>query len=214
MRYTFDQIILLSSVKWIFQWWYLLNIDPYNCSLLIISRTEYNAVQLIIRHACRMEMISIFILTWLYELPNVDKNICLCNRRKTPLYKHSNYVSFLQLMEMYIIYILHNDINFRLYCSKDIFATNNSCDKRLPLPMFCATFISWFGHVSWRRFKIMPLRADSWFAPSQWETALLYNDVSHWLGASLESGLILGLRSANERRRYFVTTSLIGWAQV
>ena len=28
-----------------------------------------------------------------------------------------------------------------------------------------------------------------------------------------ESGLILGLRLANERRRYFVTMSLIGWAQ-
>ena len=27
------------------------------------------------------------------------------------------------------------------------------------------------------------------------------------------TGLILGLRLANERRRYFVTTSLIGWAQ-
>ena len=27
------------------------------------------------------------------------------------------------------------------------------------------------------------------------------------------SGLILGLRPANERRQYFVTTSLIGWAQ-
>ena len=26
-------------------------------------------------------------------------------------------------------------------------------------------------------------------------------------------GLILGLRPANERRRYKVTTSLIGWAQ-
>ena len=25
--------------------------------------------------------------------------------------------------------------------------------------------------------------------------------------------LILGLRPANERRRYFVTTSLIGWVQ-
>ena len=25
--------------------------------------------------------------------------------------------------------------------------------------------------------------------------------------------LILGMRPANERRRYFVTTSLIGWAQ-
>ena len=32
-------------------------------------------------------------------------------------------------------------------------------------------------------------RADSRFAPSQWETALLCNDVSHWLGASLESVL-------------------------
>ena len=27
------------------------------------------------------------------------------------------------------------------------------------------------------------------------------------------SGLILGLHPANERRRYFVTASLIGWAQ-
>ena len=32
-------------------------------------------------------------------------------------------------------------------------------------------------------------RADSRFAPSQWETALLCNDVSHWLGANLESVL-------------------------
>ena len=35
------------------------------------------------------------------------------------------------------------------------------------------------------------LKADSRFAPSQWETALLCNDVSHWLGASLESALLL-----------------------
>ena len=32
-------------------------------------------------------------------------------------------------------------------------------------------------------------RADSRFVPSQWETALHCNDVSHWLGASLESAL-------------------------
>ena len=37
--------------------------------------------------------------------------------------------------------------------------------------------------------KIIP-RADSRFAPSQWETALPCNGVSHWLGASLESALI------------------------
>ena len=29
-------------------------------------------------------------------------------------------------------------------------------------------------------------KADSRFAPCQWETVLLCNDVSHWLGASLE----------------------------
>ena len=34
-------------------------------------------------------------------------------------------------------------------------------------------------------------KAGSRFAPSQWETALPCNDVSHWLGASLESALIL-----------------------
>ena len=32
-------------------------------------------------------------------------------------------------------------------------------------------------------------RADSRFAPSQWETALLYNDFSHWLVENLESVL-------------------------
>ena len=33
-------------------------------------------------------------------------------------------------------------------------------------------------------------RADSRFAPSQWETVLLSNDVSHWLGANIDSALI------------------------
>ena len=31
--------------------------------------------------------------------------------------------------------------------------------------------------------------ADFWFTPSQWETVLLCNDISHWLGASLALGL-------------------------
>ena len=39
------------------------------------------------------------------------------------------------------------------------------------------------------RRSFMRNRADSRFAPSQWETALLCNGVSHWLGASLESAL-------------------------
>ena len=35
------------------------------------------------------------------------------------------------------------------------------------------------------------IRADSRFAPSQWETALLCNDVSYWLGVNLESTLYI-----------------------
>ena len=34
-------------------------------------------------------------------------------------------------------------------------------------------------------------RADSRLAPSQWETLLLCNDISHWLGANLELALSL-----------------------
>ena len=36
---------------------------------------------------------------------------------------------------------------------------------------------------------MLQYRADSRFAPNQWETVLLCNDVSHWLGAGLESAL-------------------------
>ena len=35
----------------------------------------------------------------------------------------------------------------------------------------------------------MKIRADSRFAPSQWETSLQSNAVSHWLGANLESAM-------------------------
>ena len=55
-------------------------------------------------------------------------------------------------------------------------------------------------HVSFKQNTVYPYtsvssvhlysgKADSRFAPSQWQTAFLCNDVSHWLGASLESSL-------------------------
>ena len=43
-------------------------------------------------------------------------------------------------------------------------------------------------------------RADSRFAPSQWETALLCNNVSHWLSANLESALA---KSRYFQKHYF-----------
>ena len=44
------------------------------------------------------------------------------------------------------------------------------------------------------------IRVDSSFALSQWETALLCNDVSHWLGASLESALNIDLITCELKR--------------
>ena len=51
---------------------------------------------------------------------------------------------------------------------------------------------------------------------------LPYNDPKLWFSGTCDgdffayekyTGLIQGLRPANERRRYFVTTSLFGWTQ-
>ena len=55
-------------------------------------------------------------------------------------------------------------------------ASKSPCHVQLCL----ATYVT-FGWLS---------RADSRFAPSQWETALHCNDISNWLGANLESTLL------------------------
>ena len=46
------------------------------------------------------------------------------------------------------------------------------------------------------------IRADSRFAPSQWGMALLCNNVSHWLDASLESALSMVLACSTHWKRY------------
>ena len=43
-------------------------------------------------------------------------------------------------------------------------------------------------------------RAESMFAPSQWETALLCNDVSHWLGTNLESAMECDIKQRQSNR--------------
>ena len=47
-------------------------------------------------------------------------------------------------------------------------------------------------------------RADSRFERSQWDTVLLCSDISHWLGASLESTMI----EVWTRRRHFAVNTL------
>ena len=61
-----------------------------------------------------------------------------------------------------------------------------------PTPVLCqAPVTEYYQALGVSRSSITQhfvcLQADSRFAPSQWETALHCNDVSHWLGASLES---------------------------
>ena len=68
------------------------------------------------------------------------------------------------------------------------FVSNFPFTRWLPDLFQCATF---YKHAStcpieWPYNKHM---AASRFASSQWETALLCNDVSHWLGAGVESPL-------------------------
>ena len=59
-------------------------------------------------------------------------------------------------------------------------------------------FLPWTITISlhrsnWHETKVSKkpyvVRANSMFAPSQWETVLFCNDVSHWQGANLESAL-------------------------
>ena len=55
--------------------------------------------------------------------------------------------------------------------------------------VWCQTGMNHYLNQLWPNSLMHIPRADSMFAPSQWETALLCNNVSHWLGTSLESAL-------------------------
>ena len=48
----------------------------------------------------------------------------------------------------------------------------------------------WTTGLSWY------IRADSTLAPSQWETSLQSNGISHWLGANLESALYVSHKTS------------------
>ena len=74
--------------------------------------------------------------------------------------------------------------------------TTLTAGKCLPLGLFRETGEKSNGRLSKMITALLTIfanawelkcRADSRFTPSQWETALLCNDVSHWLGAILES---------------------------
>ena len=83
-------------------------------------------------------------------------------------------------------------LNMSYYCQfynfdvGNIFPTTNLTLSTITQSSFAQTL-----EMALRKWAVASLvwicGAHSMFACSQWETALLYNDVSHWLGASLES---------------------------
>ena len=54
-------------------------------------------------------------------------------------------------------------------------------------------------------------RTDSRFAPSQWETVLLCNDVSNWLGTNLESALICTTASSHHQMKPYPLFGFKSW---
>ena len=101
------------------------------------------------------------------------------------------------------------------------------------LPIYSSIHQNWEYNVeSWYRYNqmLMPeiypksivCRPVDSYNASVWYELLVCFPIPSWKDVSLRhdhwcmymwAALILGLRPANERRRYFVTTSLIGWAQ-
>ena len=92
-----------------------------------------------------------------------------------------------------------------LYTGYHEFACKLPLDLDLEYEVTRVSFDGAYRHNSTITIRIIR-SVDSMFASSQWETALLCNDVSHWLGASLESALILRVcnvsscTAANEAR--------------
>ena len=72
--------------------------------------------------------------------------------------------------------------------SLDIDLTKNHYENYSPKMVPIAKI---WGSGSWTNgiYCLIQIKAYSRFAPSQWQTALLCNDVCHWLGANLESAL-------------------------
>ena len=77
----------------------------------------------------------------------------------------------------------------RNYLSANELWRNLSVRFRFRWPFLYCNNSRFLRHVHSLDIYSKQCRADSRFAPSQWETTLLCNDVSHWLGARLKSTL-------------------------
>ena len=91
---------------------------------------------------------------------------------------------FIFLKEKFVFFCLKFKQSLFLQGSID------SMSSLVHLMALCCTGKKSFHEPTTTQFTDTCMKADSRFAPSQWETVLLCNDVSHWLGAGLESYLM------------------------
>ena len=75
-------------------------------------------------------------------------------------------------------------VTYRFPCKRPVM-----CKVSMPLCHYMNTL--WTHTYPTITGELWVIRADSRLASSQWETTLQSNAVSHWLGASLESALVI-----------------------
>ena len=93
------------------------------------------------------------------------------------------YIPLIRLMMTKIDYLFWSSPSIHLFWHQ---TELNRSHKQSYTLRHASSFHSFCGIITKLNIKC---RADSRFAPSRWETALLCNDVSYWLGANLESTL-------------------------
>ena len=93
------------------------------------------------------------------------------------------YIPLIRLMMTKIDYLFWSSPSIHLFWHR---TELNRSHKQSYTLRHASFFHSFCGIITKLNIKC---RADSRFAPSRWETALLCNDVSHWLGANRESTL-------------------------
>ena len=87
------------------------------------------------------------------------------------------------------ITLINDMVSFRPHCTCHAWDISKFCDAKTYYPWPTEIAI-WFIVVCIIQPNLGRYhRADSRFAPSQWETSLQSNAVSQWLGANLESAL-------------------------
>ena len=90
------------------------------------------------------------------------------------------------IWELYLVHLPPDGVYFWQLDISQIYTGNGCKCGMLGHHMHISQLDSIHAELHWINIKC---RADSRLATAQWETALLCNAVSHWLGAKLESAL-------------------------